>query len=77
MVPLSYLAPTNPAAFVYHVDWPGSDLLSPVFHAYKIDLSNNQTEIGTYQTLAAAQAACQSDYAGPQTPLKAPATVFA
>jgi hypothetical protein len=77
LTPRQYCAPTNPAAFVYWIDWPGDNLLNPVFHAYKLDLSQNKTEIGLYQTLAAAQSACQTDYAGPQTPAKAPETLYA
>jgi hypothetical protein len=64
--PQSYVAATSPVAFVYHIDWPGNDLLNPSYHAYKINSANQvQTEIGLYQTIAAAKSACQTDYTGP------------
>jgi hypothetical protein len=76
--PQSYVASTSPVAFVYHIDWPGNDLLNPSYHAYKINSANQvQTEIGLYQTIAAAESACQTDYTGPQAPAKAPQTLFA
>jgi hypothetical protein len=76
--PQSYIASTSPVAFVYHIDWPGNDLLNPSYHAYKINSANQvQTEIGLYQTIAAAESACQTDYNGPQAPAKAPQTLFA
>jgi hypothetical protein len=78
LTPYKYCAATNPVAFVYWVEFPGADLLHPVFHAYKVDSSTQATtEIGLYQTLSAAQSACQTDFAGPQTPAKAPATLYA
>jgi hypothetical protein len=78
LTPLKYCAPTNPVAYVYWVEFPGDDLLHPVYHAYKIDsASQAKTEIGLYQTLAAAQSACQTDYTGPQTLTHAPQTLYA
>ena len=78
LTPVLYQAATNPVAFVYHVDWPGDDLLNPVFHTYKVNVSNNVvTEIGNYLTLSAAQSACQTDYTGPGTLFHPPKTIYA
>ena len=78
LTPVLYQAATNPVAFVYHVDWPGNDLLNPVFHAYKVNVANNVvTELGTFHTVGAAQSACQTDYTGPATLFKPPKTVYA
>jgi hypothetical protein len=69
--PISYQASTNPVGFVYHIDFPGDNLLSPVFKVYKVNSANNVvTQIGLFATLSLAQSACQSDYAGPSSLLQ-------
>ena len=81
LAPHSYVAATNPVAFVYHIEFPADDLLNPAWKVYKVNSANNVvTQIGLYQSLEAAQSACQTDYTGPTFGLlyeRPPKTVYA
>lgn len=68
--PLSWVVPTIPEGYVYHIDFPGPNILSPIFQVTKglpsdssgiIFSPGTSSVLGTYGSYEAAQAACETD----------------
>jgi hypothetical protein len=71
--PLFWLVPTVPEGYVYHINFPGPDIMNPVFVVTKgtpTDQSGMNfhsgtvINIGSFPTFSAAQMACENDFSG-------------